>query len=217
MNTGIQDAANLAWKLALVVRGEAEDALLDSYEEERHPVGRELLRTTDRMFSMNTTSDAWVRGLRNFAVRYLAKPMLSSRERRAWIFRFIAELKIGYTASSIVCGGTRGGPKPGARAPDAELPNGATIFSLTSEPAHHLLVFARNAADARSFAEKIGASYRWLRTHSISGDWPASLEKRYAPGDAAIYLIRPDGYIGMSAQALDERHVRDYAAKIARR
>jgi 2-polyprenyl-6-methoxyphenol hydroxylase-like FAD-dependent oxidoreductase len=77
MNTGMQDSANLAWKLALVVRGEADEALLDSYHEERHPVGRDLLRTTDRLFSINTAPDVWIRGLRNFAVRYLAKPMLS--------------------------------------------------------------------------------------------------------------------------------------------
>ena len=48
MNTGLQDAYNLAWKLALVVKGEADAALLDSYEAERLPVARRLLETTDR-------------------------------------------------------------------------------------------------------------------------------------------------------------------------
>src|SRR5215208_3446744 len=55
MNTGIQDAWNLAWKLALVVQGKAVDALLDSYEAERWPVGRRLLRYTDRLFSTFTS------------------------------------------------------------------------------------------------------------------------------------------------------------------
>ncbi|CAA9335269.1 MAG: hypothetical protein AVDCRST_MAG11-2666, partial [uncultured Gemmatimonadaceae bacterium] len=52
MNTGLQDAANLAWKLALVLRHGAPAALLDSYEAERRPVGRRLLRTTDRLFAL---------------------------------------------------------------------------------------------------------------------------------------------------------------------
>ena len=50
MNTGLQDAYNLAWKLALVVQGRADAALLDSYEQERMPVARRLLETTDRAF-----------------------------------------------------------------------------------------------------------------------------------------------------------------------
>ena len=49
MNTGIGDAYNLAWKLALVERGITEESLLDSYQAERHPVGVALLKTTDRI------------------------------------------------------------------------------------------------------------------------------------------------------------------------
>ena len=52
MNTGLQDAYNLGWKLALVVSGGAAPALLDSYEEERIPVAQALLSTTDRLFSL---------------------------------------------------------------------------------------------------------------------------------------------------------------------
>src|SRR5207245_6487533 len=52
MNTGLQDAYNLAWKLALVTEGRADAALLDSYEEERMPVARRLLNTTDRVFRL---------------------------------------------------------------------------------------------------------------------------------------------------------------------
>jgi 2-polyprenyl-6-methoxyphenol hydroxylase-like FAD-dependent oxidoreductase len=54
MNTGIQDAWNLGWKLGLATRGVADDRLLDSYEAERWPVGQFLLRYTDRLFSTFT-------------------------------------------------------------------------------------------------------------------------------------------------------------------
>ena len=62
MNTGLQDAYNLAWKLALVVKGQADAALLDSYEEERVPVARRLLNTTDRAFRL-VVSDSPLAGL----------------------------------------------------------------------------------------------------------------------------------------------------------
>ena len=62
MNTGLQDAYNLAWKLALVVDGRADAALLDSYEAERMPVAQRLLETTDRAFSV-VVSDNWTRGV----------------------------------------------------------------------------------------------------------------------------------------------------------
>jgi 2-polyprenyl-6-methoxyphenol hydroxylase-like FAD-dependent oxidoreductase len=54
MNTGIQDAANLAWKLALVLGGQAPDSLLDSYERERRPVAREVISTADRLTRLAT-------------------------------------------------------------------------------------------------------------------------------------------------------------------
>ena len=62
MNTGLQDAYNLAWKLALVVQGQADVTLLDSYEAERMPVAQRLLRTTDRAFTL-VVADTWLAGL----------------------------------------------------------------------------------------------------------------------------------------------------------
>jgi 2-polyprenyl-6-methoxyphenol hydroxylase-like FAD-dependent oxidoreductase len=65
MNTGIQDAANLAWKLALVVRGQAPGSLLDSYERERRPVAKGVVSTTDRLTRLATVHSPLVRRLRN--------------------------------------------------------------------------------------------------------------------------------------------------------
>jgi 2-polyprenyl-6-methoxyphenol hydroxylase-like FAD-dependent oxidoreductase len=65
MNTGIQDAANLAWKLALVVRGRAPGSLLDSYERERRPVARGVVSTTDRLTRLATVRSPLLRRLRN--------------------------------------------------------------------------------------------------------------------------------------------------------
>ena len=56
MNTGIQDAANLAWKLALVAQGRAARTLLDTYDDERHPVGAAVVRTTTTMTNVGTAT-----------------------------------------------------------------------------------------------------------------------------------------------------------------
>ena len=62
MNTGLQDAYNLAWKLALVAQGKARPQLLETYNEERLPVARKLLATTDRGFKL-VVSDSWLASL----------------------------------------------------------------------------------------------------------------------------------------------------------
>src|SRR4029077_1397717 len=72
MNTGLQDAYNLAWKLALVVSGRAGAALVHSYEDERLPVANHLLKRTDRLFSI-VVSDSWLVGL--FRTRVMPKIM----------------------------------------------------------------------------------------------------------------------------------------------
>src|SRR5438876_5701219 len=68
MNTGLMDATNLGWKLAAVLKGEADERLLASYEPERMPFARLLVNTTDRVFAAATTFSPWVRLLRSVVV-----------------------------------------------------------------------------------------------------------------------------------------------------
>lgn len=79
MNTGIQDATNLAWKLALVVKQGAYIKLLDTYETERHPVGKILLKTTDRLFSLLTAQGFFISKLRSWLLP-LVIPLLFSKK-----------------------------------------------------------------------------------------------------------------------------------------
>jgi len=153
MNTGIQDAYNLAWKMALVIKGRAEDALLDSYHDERHPVGKALLTTTDRMFSFAASQNALFVRARNFLAPRLVPRLLGTRERRARAFRFLLQLGIKYSKSPIVGERReetrpwfRRGPRAGDRAPDAPLAlvcdrKQTTLFERTRGPFHALVLF----------------------------------------------------------------------------
>jgi 2-polyprenyl-6-methoxyphenol hydroxylase-like FAD-dependent oxidoreductase len=92
MNTGIQDAYNLAWKLALVIKNHAYTSILDSYEAERRPVAESVLNMTDFLFRMGSSNDPASEQLRNHLFPILVHPMVNQ----------ISELAINYRNSPIV-------------------------------------------------------------------------------------------------------------------
>jgi len=194
MNTGIQDAYNLAWKLALVIEGHAPDSFLDSYHEERHPVGQRLLRTTDRLFNVAATHNPLFIALRNFLVPRVLPRVMGRRSRRARAFRFVSQLGIKYPDSPIVDEELRGadqafrrGPAAGHRAPDGPLRldgEGRTIslFSRLRGTPHHLLLFdgsspttdGWDASDAE-LRDKVARYKGTIGPHRISAREPAQV------------------------------------------
>ncbi|HEY0699401.1 MAG TPA: FAD-dependent monooxygenase, partial [Micromonospora sp.] len=152
MNTGIQDAVNLGWKLAHTLRADADPALLDSYEIERAPVGRLVLRFTDRAFTVATSTNPLVRFARTRVAPALIPVVLGSRRVRAAAFRAVSQLGITYRRSPLSVdgpGGPRNGPRAGDRLPDAPLPGdpgSATLHQLTATPGWHLLLYGPPAA-----------------------------------------------------------------------
>lgn len=123
MNTGIQDAWNLAWKLALVVRGHAPEELLDSYQAERIPVARHVRRFTDRAFAM-MVSPAWPARLwRRYAIPAATALAARSRPLRRRVFRMISmisQLDIEYRDSPVSQQAARRlRPRAGERLPDS--------------------------------------------------------------------------------------------------
>ena len=162
MNTGIQDAVNLGWKLARALSlaapasdgdpttppADAIERLLDSYNAERRPVGLKLLRGTDRIFGYASTRSWWFNLWRNFFVRWVLPVIFSSRRLTARLFRFGSELAIRYRRSAV-CGtakGFGGRLRGGDRAPDGqvETAGGAEryLMELCAGDSHHLLLFS---------------------------------------------------------------------------
>ncbi|MFD7665269.1 FAD-dependent monooxygenase [Streptomyces sp. NPDC059788] len=117
MNTGLQDAANLSWKLAGVLRGDAPDSLLDSYDTERHPVGKMVLRSSGALIRSAQLRSAPARALRAVAARLLnAAPPLTDRA-----LAMISGVGISYPA------GRGAHPLAGKRAPDLRLAGGTRL------------------------------------------------------------------------------------------
>jgi 2-polyprenyl-6-methoxyphenol hydroxylase-like FAD-dependent oxidoreductase len=218
MNTGIQDAWNLGWKLALVIRGEAREPLLDTYEAERWPVGRSLLRYTDRLFSQFTRAMSpgplagWLR--RSVIARVLPRILRSPRI-RAFAFRFVSELGIRYRESPAVTESRprlRSGPRAGDRLPDARvLRNGrnAYLHDEVLGSRYCLLLCGPRSRWASSPIEGIRKRYRdALKVEYLTRDDVVDalvdttdesltrLAVERATDATAQYLVRPDGYIG---------------------
>ncbi|MGH8761473.1 MAG: FAD-dependent monooxygenase, partial [Burkholderiales bacterium] len=115
MNTGLQDAYNLAWKFALVAKGQADSALLDTYEEERIPIARRLLNTTDRAFRL-VVSDSWLAGFLRTQILARIAAFAMGRERIQRIaFRVVSQTAIHYRNSSL----SKSTEDPPRRAPRA--------------------------------------------------------------------------------------------------
>ena len=229
MNTGIQDAFNLAWKLALVVRGLAPAQLLASYHVEREPVARDVLNLTDRITRMATMRNSVAQSVRDFLLpRVSGIDFVGDK-----VADRLAELNITYRTSPIVENHGGGRLKAGDRAPDAELrdENGRArrLFELFHEPRHVLLLFLgalySSAAKFDEIESAIGGlpdgiidSYRIVRGQS---DLPAELRDTsglahaaYGLFEGGVVLVRPDGYIGYRNNNFDLENLQTYLARI---
>ncbi|MEV0804880.1 FAD-dependent monooxygenase [Micromonospora sp. NPDC050200] len=217
MNTGIQDAVNLGWKLAQALRGDAAPALLDTYDTERAPVGRMVLRFTDRAFTVATSTNPLVRFARTRLAPALIPVALAPRFVRASAFRTVSQLGIGYRHSPLSVedpSAPRKGPRAGDRLPDAPVPAGgdsATLHQLTATPGWHLLLCGPPAAWPAAATPALDR-YR-LTVHRLpepAGTAAARTSAARAlrclgitPGGSGLFLVRPDGHIGYRAGGVD--------------
>jgi 2-polyprenyl-6-methoxyphenol hydroxylase-like FAD-dependent oxidoreductase len=203
MNTGIQDAHNLAWKVALALSGDAAPGLLDSYDAERRPVGEDVVGRTVRSAREGIGADS-------------SDP--------DFVIRREAQLLIRYDDSPIVA------PGSGGRAPDATglrrdaVTGPLRLFSLLGRRDHALLLYAgdrASAADVAGFervAEAATAAARGrIEVYMIAAssadvsatvlplirDTAGDFARMYGADGSAVYVVRPDGYLSFSSSGLD--------------
>ncbi len=201
MNTGMQDAFNLGWKLALVAKGKLPEALLDSYASERGMVGAMVLRNATRLTRIATIRNRPGRMLRNVTAWLLMK---LPKFRRLFAGA-MTELDIAYPKSAL-SRGTQGAPKggltPGDRAPDAELVllggGRARLFDALDPGGFTFLSSGADETAGRDLAQRFAPAVKYLPT--LPGD-------DYVNG---FYLIRPDGYVGLIAANGEYQAVEEY-------
>ncbi|WP_320782731.1 FAD-dependent monooxygenase [Streptomyces sp. CRN 30] len=173
MNTGLQDAANLSWKLAAVLRGHAPDGLLDTYQAERHPVGRTVLRSSGGIVRLAMADRPFTRGLRAAATTVLDH-VGPARRRMAGQ---VTGVGVRYPAP-------RGAhPLTGARVPDVALAGGGRLY------------------EALRGGRFVLITPDYLKSDDMRGEGHDGrlAVRHWVSGRRTALLVRPDGYAAWAA------------------
>jgi 2-polyprenyl-6-methoxyphenol hydroxylase-like FAD-dependent oxidoreductase len=193
MNTGIQDAYNLAWKLAFVLKGKLHDAVLETYNTERMKNAANLLNTTDRMFDF-MAGTGWFSNFIRLRVFPLIAGFLSKYPKfNKILFPLLSQIGIAYPNSALTVRSEIGKVRSGDRMPYFEISDGKNIFDVLHQPTFKILFFGNgHAADFK----KIEIPFFTFK------QIPESL---FGESTDFYILVRPDNhisYIGKDVTAI---------------
>ena len=193
MNTGMQDAFNLAWKLTLVERGACGDSLLDSYSPERSYVGDRVLKAAGRLTTIATLKNPVIQHVRNM----VGHVMLGQPHVTHAVAGTMSEVTIGYPHSPLNGPGLHDGPKPGERV--------APVAGQRPVGSGNVPLFTLFAA-------------RGPETEALTRRFAELLDPEIRPPlrAGAIWLVRPDGYLAMAAEYGHWEEVDDYLNRLSR-
>jgi 3-(3-hydroxy-phenyl)propionate hydroxylase len=238
MNTGIQDAFNLGWKLAGVVQGTLKPAILDTYHAERHPVAESLIRGTNFAY----TGLLHPSQIKQHAARLFGPFLIGNEKVQGFMRNTLEELKVFYPNSplNLDLGGARG-PKPGERVLDVALVKAAdhtttSLVEVTRGATWTLLLFSGVEAgppitDAIALAEIVGERYRdrvvphvvlalgnrgspIQKSISVLLDALHLAHERYGITGRTFYLLRPDTYVAARGPIGQQQALLDYLSTL---
>ncbi len=240
ITTGMQDAYNLSWKLAQVLNEGAPDELLDTYGEERLPVARSVLATTERNTGILFPRSRLGRIFRNAVLL----PLLRSHKVQGRLVRKMSQLDMNYRGLGLSVHREAGGPfsrarsrtrvRAGDRTPDVVFRDAGTggrisLFALLGYSRPVALIGQDQTTDEER-VDRLTAALGRLGIESClvtregfrgeaSGasclvDVHGDFGRLYGAEGEFLYLIRPDGYVGLFQSPVDERVLRAYVAKL---
>lgn len=216
MNTGMQDACNLGWKMAFVIKHGFSEAILDTYTPERRPVADRLIRTTDRYFGITIGKDVWTRLMRIRIIPLLLKvfkPLLNSRKMQASFFSRISQVGISYNSGRMVI---RRWPllswqDAGGRQHD--LHEGLRNDNFV------LFCLERNTGlDEAERTELLALEQKlsgWLVIRYIHySEFSKFAYRKLGVRKTAFFLVRPDGYVALTIKPGKVLKLRQYLKKL---
>lgn len=202
MNTGIGDAINLAWKLASVIRNEAPDSLLDSYEAERRAFAIKLVDTTDKIFSFITSDGHFADFVRTCIAPIFVPAAYHFKSVREFMFRLISQTQISYRDCNLNEGKV-GRVHSGDRLPWVRIGDVDNYDSL-SNINWQLHVYGEVPDDLGRWCIQHGIAlhvFIWSQEYGEAG-----LER------GAAYLLRPDTYIAFADKSASTVAIEKYLA-----
>ncbi len=242
MNTGIQDAYNLAWKLAMVYHGKTKENILDSYTKERSPIAEGVLQETTTLTKLITIKQPMVQKLRNAMMSLVTKFDIVQQQ----MVNRMAEVSLNYRKSDLNAQDwpahfslNKAKLQVGDRAPDIVLKTMENqpihLFDLLVAPRFATLIFTNGdpgaLEQAKTITEKLNTIYKDNFTSIIiSTTTPKTIitsdhitqvldetqagHDRYAANEPCLYLIRPDGYIGYRNKPLNMQQYLTYLNRL---
>jgi 2-polyprenyl-6-methoxyphenol hydroxylase-like FAD-dependent oxidoreductase len=193
MNTGIGDAVNLSWKLAMVLRGSRDD-LLDTYSTERIAFARRLVATTDRMFTIATKPGKLAAVVRTRFFPPIVASLFRIPAVRRWLFRTVSQIEINYRQSALSAG-QAGRVHGGDRLPWVEMGGrhrGMDNFASLASLDWQVHLYGETDPSVSEACRRLGLTlneFAWT---------PAAKHAGLARN--AAYLVRPDGYVALAAE-----------------
>lgn len=217
MNTGLQDVNNLAWKLALVIKGKAKPSLLNSYHQERYPIIKAIVKKNNYYTKLAI-------GKKNFAnqLHQLNNKIKKSKEKISkQIGMELTQLDIKYQKSAIIAHAhsKTKSLKPGQHAPNVMIDDAAKLYDYLHNMNHNILLFTgKNLTPQQlkkivALREKIQQHYPELAIYIITlnalnqtniiFDNKGNIHQRYNIAKPCVYILRPDNYIGYFSTKFD--------------
>ncbi len=210
MNTGIQDVYNLAWKIGFVLRGDAKDSLLESYNEERLANAKRLLQTTDQFFEVAAGDQWYLRFFRDNILPSLAGFVMQFGAAKEFIFPMISQIGLNYRDSSLSWhqGDREFEVKAGDRMPYF-LVDGANVYDKLRDPKFHLLVFSDGEHGYGNLKLELENEYGDFIDFNVIPLYPSVVEL-FGTNRPFKVLLRPDNYIGLISTDLSSDDLKTY-------
>lgn len=217
MNTGIQDAFNLGWKLAMVIQGKAKPTLLDTYHEERYPIAHRVVRDTERATKLMLSENGFTKSLQTFA-DHLTLPLSRAIETQ---LETLTELNVRYENSLAVDQANVSGQSlyQGVRAPDVLFGSHSRLYDGWRDGSHHALLFlgvapseakVKAAKDLQAhLQEKFKLPLTVVTREPLPGfpnallDEAGHAHETYHASTPMLYVIRPDNVIAYASKSVD--------------
>ncbi len=224
MNSGMQDAQNLAWKLAFVIQNKIAPEILDSYEQERKPLAKRIIKTTNLFFKLVASERQTYRLFRMIGLKYFLRLFLLFMRKQSFknhIFRNISGIAIRYKRSFLTSvkdsGFNSSAPKPGQRLPyfpykiNGEEKN---IREEVNPEKFHLLVFPKD----KNPGELLKQTKQWKEILSAEViPFLAETEylyKKFGIRSGGWYLVRPDFHIACRMSGISGKKLDNYFQKL---
>jgi 2-polyprenyl-6-methoxyphenol hydroxylase-like FAD-dependent oxidoreductase len=212
MNTGIQDGYNLAWKLALVLKGKAGEKILESYNRERLENADNLLKTTDRFFNLVASPEPILSFLRMHVFPYVAGVAFSLGAVKKFVFPRVSQIGINYRSSSLSQNNGSFDVNEGDRMPYFEVEE-ASIYDRLREPKFHLLTFFDGKNKPENPTEEFSNKYADSIDFHELPLYP-NVAKIFGAKESFRVLLRPDNYIGTIFSDTSFQKVENYFRRI---